>query len=74
MAELTPPDLVIKMHVTPEVATRRKPETPAEQLRTGIELVRQLEFPSPTRVLDVDAEQPLPEVVLQVKRAVWECI
>ncbi len=74
LAELTPPDLVVKLHVSAGVAARRKPETPVEQLRTGVELVRQLQFPATTRVVDVDADQPFPQVLLQVKRAVWECI
>ena len=74
LAEMTPPDLVLKLHVTPEVAARRKPETPAEQLHTGIDLVRRLRFPPTTRVVELDAEQPLPSVLLAAKRALWEVI
>jgi hypothetical protein len=74
LAEMTPPDLVLKLHVSPEVAARRKPETPAEQLRTGIDLVRRLRFPPTTRVVELDAEQPLPSVLLAAKRALWEVI
>ena len=74
LAELSAPDLVVKLHVSPEVASRRKPETPQEQLRTGIDMVRRLQFPATTRVLDMDAEQPLDQVILEAKRAVWESI
>jgi hypothetical protein len=74
LAELSPPDLVVKLHVSPEVASRRKPETPQEQLRTGIDMVKRLQFPATTRVLDMNAEQPLDQVLLQAKRAVWESI
>ena len=74
LVDLSPPDLVVKLHVTPETASARKPETPAEQVRRGIEVIHGLQFPHPTRVVDVDAEQPLPRVVLQAKRAVWEII
>lgn len=74
LAELSPPDLVVKLHVSPEVASRRKPETPQEQLRTGIDMVKRMQFPGTTRVLDIDAEQPLDQVLLQAKRAVWESI
>ena len=74
LAELSAPDVVIKLHVSPEAATRRKPETPAEQLRTGIDMVRRLAFPPTTRVVDLDAEQPLPTVLLLAKRAIWEAI
>jgi hypothetical protein len=72
--DLSPPDLVVKLHVTPETASARKPETPAEQVRRGIEVIRGLRFPHPTHVVDVDAEQPLAQVILEAKRAVWEII
>lgn len=74
LAELTPPDVVIKLHVSPEVAARRKPETPDEQVRTGIDMVRRLRFPPTTRVVDLDAEQPLPQVLLAAKQAIWDAI
>jgi hypothetical protein len=69
-----PPDLVVKLHVPPEVAARRKPETPAVQLETGVELLRRLSFPPTTKVIDIDATQPLRQVVLQVKRAIWDAL
>jgi thymidylate kinase len=74
LAELCPPDLVLKLHIPAELAARRKPETPREQIRTGVELLRRLSYPTTTRVIDVDATQPLGQVVLQVKRAVWDAI
>jgi thymidylate kinase len=74
LAELSPPDVVLKLHVSPEVAARRKPETPNEHLRTGIDMVRRLAFPPTTRVVDLDAEQPLLAVLLLAKRAIWEAI
>ncbi len=74
LVDLSPPDLVLKLHVSAEVASRRKPETPASQLRTGIEMVRQLRYPATTTVVDLDAEQPLGTVILAAKRAVWERI
>jgi hypothetical protein len=39
-----------------------------------VELLRRLSYPATTRVVDVDANQPLRQVVLQVKRAVWDAI
>jgi hypothetical protein len=74
LVDLSPPDLVIKLHVSPEVAAHRKPETPPAQLQTGIELVRQLRFPPTTTVLDLNAEHHLETVLLRAKQAVWDCI
>jgi hypothetical protein len=74
LADLVPPDLVLKLHVSPQVASDRKPETPAQQLRTGARMLAGLRFPATTRVVDLDAEQPLHYVVLQAKRAVWDSL
>jgi hypothetical protein len=74
IADLVPPDLVLKLHVSPQLASQRKPETPAQQLRTGARMVSGLRFPATTRVVDLNAEQPLAHVVLEAKRAVWESL
>lgn len=74
LTELTPPDLVVKLNVSAEVAAQRKPETPPEQLSKGFELLRQLRFPQTTRVLEVNADLPFAQVLQQVKQAVWEAI
>jgi hypothetical protein len=74
LTELTPPDLVVKLNVSTGVATQRKPETPPEQLRNGLDLLRQLRFPPTTKVLEVNADLPFAQVLRQVKQAVWEAI
>jgi thymidylate kinase len=74
LAELVAPDLVVRLHVPMDLATRRKPDTPLDQLRRKIDIVAGLQFPAATRVVEVDATQPLSQVVLQVKRAIWECL
>lgn len=72
--ERTAPDLVIKLQVAPEIALRRKPDTPADRLRQKARVVSLLRYPPGTRVVEVDAGQPLDSVILQVKRAVWESL
>jgi hypothetical protein len=74
LAELVPPDLVIKLHLPPEVALQRKPETPREQVIRGGQLIRDLRWPATTRVVDLDATRPLNEVLLLAKRAVWAAL
>ena len=74
LSEMCPPDLVVKLHITPELAARRKPSTPVEQVSTGVELLRRLSYPPTTQVIDIDASEPLADVVLQVKRVVWAAI
>jgi ABC-type cobalamin/Fe3+-siderophores transport system ATPase subunit len=73
-AALVPPDVVVRLNVPMDVAASRKPETPTDQLRRKVEVVAQLQFPAGTRVIEVDAAQPLERVLLDVKQAVWEAL
>jgi len=70
-AETNPPDLIIKLHVTPEVALARKPGMSIEEVRKRIETIERLRYPPAARTVDVDAGGPLEGVLLSVKRAVW---
>ena len=72
MAALQPPDLVVKLHVTPEVAAQRKPGMQRENLVRRTQAVRQLTFPHATHVVDLDSDQPLGDVLRQIKEAIWE--
>ena len=73
-AEQYPPDLVIKLHVSPETALRRKPDTGLRGVKRRITAVQQLTYPFPTTVVDVDADRPLAAVRRDVYRIAWEQI
>ena len=73
-AEIYAPDLVIKLHVSYPVALTRKPDTPPQRLREKLDITRRLRYPSGTRVVDVDADQPLEQVLRAVQRAIWEAL
>jgi thymidylate kinase len=70
LASRLPPDLVIKLMVTPETAARREPDMNPEVIRQRIDELRRLAFPG-ARVVSVDAEQPLEDVIRTVKHEVW---
>lgn len=72
--EWSPPDLVLKLRVAPEVAAQRRPEMARESISRRIEAIESLRFPSATRIVDIDTNHPLEQVLLQVKRAIWECL
>lgn len=74
MAANMPPDLVIKLNVTLEVALARKPESPAEVVRQKVAVIQSLQFPAQTTVVNIDATRPLSEVLLKAKWAVWESL
>jgi thymidylate kinase len=71
-AALHPPDLVIKLLVSPDVTLRRKPGMRPDDVRRRIEAVRQLAYPETAHVVEIDADAPLDRVLLQVKQAVWD--
>jgi len=73
-ADLNPPDLVLRLHVSPAVALQRKPGTPIEQLRHQTETVKRLQYPAATCVVDIDADQLFEELLLRVKRAIWDAL
>ncbi|HET7380061.1 MAG TPA: hypothetical protein VFJ24_08485 [Gaiellales bacterium] len=73
-AELVPPDVVVRLNVPVEVAARRKPDTPPEQLRRKVEIVSQLTFPAVTRVIEINGSQTLERVLRDVKEALWACL
>jgi thymidylate kinase len=74
MAELVPPDLVVRLHVPVDVAARRKPDTPPDQLRRKIDIVAQLQFAAATKVVEINAAEPFAQVLLEVKQAIWESL
>jgi len=71
LAHRLPPDLVIKLTVTPETAAQREPDMNPEVIRQRIGELKRLAFPG-ARVVCVDAEQPLAEVIRRVKHEIWQ--
>ena len=73
LARRLPPDLAIKLVVTPETAARREPNMDPVVIRQRIAALQLLELPG-ARVVCVDAEQPLAEVIRAVKHEIWRVI
>jgi len=72
-AEKLPPDLVIKMIVSPQVARARKPDMDIAELRRRDATIRSLSFPR-SRVVEINGDAPLDDVMLEVKRSVWRVL
>jgi hypothetical protein len=70
LANRLPPDLVIKLQASPALITRREPDMLPDVVRQRTEEVMQLAFPA-SRLVVLDASQPLPAVIADAKRAVW---
>jgi PST family polysaccharide transporter len=71
-AVLDPPDLVIKLAVSPEVALQRRPEMTLTEIRRRVSAVQSLDFPRSTRVVEVSGDVPLDDVALAGKRLLWD--
>jgi len=70
LARRLPPDLLIKLTVTPETAARREPDMDPAVAVQRIDALQRLTFPG-ARVASIDADQPLAEVIRAIKREVW---
>jgi hypothetical protein len=74
-SEIYPPDLVIKLDVSPEIAIRRKPDDSSiERIRLRIDAIKSLRYPATTEVVTIDANDVVNQVLLKVKRVIWERI
>jgi hypothetical protein len=73
LAQRLPPDLVIKLIVRPETAARREPEMAPTVIEKRIEAIPRLAF-SGARIVSINAEQPLADVVRAVKQEIWRMV
>jgi hypothetical protein len=75
LAEIVPPDVVVRLLVTPQTAAARRPGDDPRELAFRTELVRNLRFGGASGgVIDIDAEDDLAAVTLEVKRRLWPVI
>jgi thymidylate kinase len=73
LAHRLPPDLVIKLHVTPETAATREPNMDPSVTRERIEAIQHLNFAA-RRVVSINAERPLTEVIRTTKSEIWRLL
>lgn len=69
MASL-PPDLVIRLDISPDAALARKPDHDYDTLARKSGIVASLTFPG-TQLIAIDASQPVETVMRIAKQAVW---
>ncbi len=65
------PDLALKLDISPEVAVQRKPDMALEECARRRTAVASLDWGPRCQHQVIDAEQPLEQVLLEVKRAIW---
>ena len=71
-ATMLHPDLVIKLDLSPEIAAGRQSETTIDDLYRRREVVREMHFGADCEHVEIDASDTPENVLLNVKRAIWE--
>lgn len=70
LAHRAAPDLLIKLHVKPETVARREPDMHPKVIRQRVDSFSELTFAA-DRIVSIDAERPLQDVIKKAKREVW---
>jgi hypothetical protein len=70
LARQLPPDLVIKLMAAPDLIIVREPTMDPRVVSQRVDELNRLDFPN-SRVVRVDAAQPLVDVSRQIKREIW---
>ena len=67
------PDLLFRLIITPETSMKRKPEeqTDYESIKQKADQFNKIQY-SAKRVIDIDAERPYEEVLLEIKKEIWK--
>jgi len=68
-----PPDIVIKLFLPVEEACRRKPDHKQDDIERKAAITERLEFDK-SLILEFNASKPLDELILDIKRKLWEVI
>jgi len=66
-----PPDIVIKLHISPQAALARKNNINPDYINKKADIIKNLSFQN-SLVLNIDASQDLEEVLLEIKQKLWE--
>jgi len=67
------PDVVVKLHLSPEESKNRKPDHSFANIKQKNEITKKLSFPDST-VIDIDAAQPLEETFNEFARKTWKAL
>lgn len=67
------PDLLVRLHIAPELAHARKRDHRLDRIQKKSEALERASFGA-ARVLDVDATRPAHQIAAEVRRAVWEAL
>ncbi|MDR3531279.1 MAG: hypothetical protein P4L90_12105 [Rhodopila sp.] len=73
LARRLPPDLVLRLEASPETIAAREPDMAPAVVRERTTALQRLTFPG-AKIVRVDAEQPLADMIRAVKREIWQVL
>jgi ABC-type cobalamin/Fe3+-siderophores transport system ATPase subunit len=73
-AGLDPPDVVLKLTVSPEIALGRRPDMPIHEIQRRVAVVQAMTFLPPAVTVEICADLQMEQVAREAKRAVWDKI
>ena len=73
LARQLPPDLILKLEASAATIATREPDMDPTVVRERTAALQRLTFPG-AKVVRIDAEQPLAEVIRAVKREIWRLL
>jgi thymidylate kinase len=71
--KISPPDYLVLLHVSPAVSLQRKPEHRREEVGPKIQAIESMDRCG-LHIIDVDAEEPLEQTLLQIKGELWNLL
>ena len=66
------PDLVLRLNVSPKEAIKRKADITLHELQTKSNTLKTLQYAKTTKIVDINANVPLTEVISKAKNTVWK--
>jgi|ETNmetMinimDraft_2_1059921.scaffolds.fasta_scaffold00502_10 thymidylate kinase len=66
------PDLVLRLNVSPNIAVKRKSDITLNELQTKSNTLKTLQYGKSTKIVDIDANMPLQEVINKAKNTLWK--
>lgn len=66
-------DTVLRLHVTADIALRRKPDHSKEMVRRKVQATSAISFPG-ARHFDIDSTRPLDDVLHEARSRAWESL
>jgi thymidylate kinase len=73
-AQTHPPDLIIRLDVSPEVAAGRKADMGFDEIRRRAAVAQAVRYPTQAQLAMLDATGSFDDVLLAAKNLIWDAI